>query len=69
MAIHGFATDEGAGVPKLYVQPCRFKKTNPDFQPEQLSKIGFVFDKTKNGTILIGNIGIQNEDVAVNSSP
>lgn len=45
------------------------KKTNPNFQPEQLSNISFVFDKTQKGTVLIGNIGIQNEDVAVTNTP
>lgn len=69
MAFHDFATDEGAGVPKLCVPPCRFKRANPNFQPEQLSKIGFVFDKTKKGTVLIGNIGIQNEYVTGGNTP
>lgn len=45
------------------------KRANPNFQPEQLSKIGFVFDKTKKGTVLIGNIGIQNEYVTGGNTP
>ncbi|OPA76914.1 alpha/beta hydrolase [Paenibacillus selenitireducens] len=37
-----------------------FKKANPEFQPEQLMKINFVFDRTEKGTVLIRDIGIRN---------
>ncbi|MGI2297871.1 MFS transporter [Paenibacillus sp. GXUN7292] len=43
-------------------QLIEFKKNNPDFQPEQLSKFSFVFDKTNEGTILIRDIGIRNNN-------
>lgn len=36
------------------------KKINPNFAPEQLSKISFVFDQTETGTILVRDIGIRN---------
>ncbi len=36
-----------------------FKKINPSFQPEQLQKIVFAFDKTDQGTVLIRDIGIR----------
>lgn len=35
------------------------KKANPNFNPEQLIKFSFVFDKTKKGSILITDIGIR----------
>lgn len=37
------------------------KKANPDFQPEQISKVSFVFDQTEKGTVLIRDIGIRND--------
>jgi hypothetical protein len=45
------------------------KKTNPNFHPGQLRKISFVFDKTKKGTVLISNIGIQNESGTDGNTP
>jgi len=41
-----------------------FQKANPKFQPEQLSGISFVFDKTEKGTVLIRDIGIRGEAAA-----
>lgn len=38
------------------------KKVNPNFLPEQMSKISFVFDKTEKGTVLIRDIGIRNDE-------
>lgn len=37
-----------------------FKKANPKFLPEQISKIKFVFDRTEKGTVFIRDIGIRN---------
>ncbi|MFD1177814.1 MFS transporter [Paenibacillus puldeungensis] len=37
-----------------------FQKANPKFQPERLSGIGFIFDKTDKGVVLIRDIGIHN---------
>lgn len=39
-----------------------FQKVNPNFHPDQLSNISFVFDRTKKGTVLISDIGIRNEE-------
>ncbi|WP_044639920.1 alpha/beta hydrolase [Risungbinella massiliensis] len=41
-----------------------FQKVNPNFDPDQLSNISFVFDRSKKGTVLINDIGIRNKDVA-----
>lgn len=36
-----------------------FKKMNPDFNPEQLTKIRLQFNLTKRGTILLNDVGIR----------
>lgn len=36
------------------------RAANPNFQPERLSKISFVFDQTSRGAVLIRDIGIRN---------
>lgn len=36
-----------------------FKQVNPSFQPEQLSRIGFIFDKTDQGSVYLRDIGIR----------
>lgn len=38
-----------------------FKEVNPQFDPLKLEKIHFQFDLTKQGKVLINNIGIRNE--------
>lgn len=38
-----------------------FQKANPKFQPERLSGINFIFDKTDKGVVLIRDIGIRSE--------
>ncbi|MGE7953487.1 chlorophyllase/cutinase-like alpha/beta fold protein [Lysinibacillus xylanilyticus] len=40
-----------------------FKEVNPQFDPLKLNKIHFQFDITKQGTILMNNIGIRNENI------
>lgn len=35
-----------------------FKQINPKFNPNELAKIGFIFNKTKEGTVLLDDIGI-----------
>lgn len=44
-----------------------FQKANPKFQPERLSEISFIFDKTEKGTVLIRDIGIRSESAANDS--
>ncbi|MFD0712692.1 alpha/beta hydrolase family protein [Paenibacillus sp. GCM10027626] len=36
-----------------------FKQQNAKFNPQQLSKVSFVFDKTAKGTVLLNDIGIR----------
>jgi len=36
-----------------------FERANPKFQPEQLNKISFIFDRTEKGTVLIRDIGVR----------
>ncbi|WP_152394420.1 MFS transporter [Paenibacillus guangzhouensis] len=36
------------------------KKVNPNFQPELLTSIRFLFDRTERGTVLIRDIGLRN---------
>jgi len=36
-----------------------FKKANANFNPEQLAKISFQFDKTERGTVLLNDVGIR----------
>ncbi|MCE5172716.1 MFS transporter [Paenibacillus profundus] len=36
-----------------------FKQVNPRFNPQQVRTVGFEFDKTEKGTVLINNIGIR----------
>ncbi|GAA0382890.1 MFS transporter [Paenibacillus motobuensis] len=38
-----------------------FKQVNPAFQPEQLSQISFIFDKTDQGSVYLNDIGIRND--------
>ncbi|WP_223555541.1 poly(ethylene terephthalate) hydrolase family protein [Lysinibacillus sphaericus] len=40
-----------------------FKEVNPQFDSLKLNKIHFQFDITKQGTILMNNIGIRNENI------
>jgi len=40
-------------------QMTELKQSNPQFEPTQLRKISFVFDQTKEGTVLIRDIGIR----------
>jgi len=40
-----------------------FKEVNPQFDPLKLNKIHFQFNLTKQGTILMNNIGIRNENI------
>lgn len=43
-----------------------FKQANPAFQPEQLSRISFIFDRTDQGSVYLCDIGIRN-DAAISS--
>lgn len=36
-----------------------FKAANPKFIPDQISKVSFIFDRSKRGTVLIDDIGIK----------
>lgn len=47
-------------------QLADFQQANPAFQPEQLSRISFIFDKTDKGAIYLRDIGIRN-DAAISS--
>ncbi len=40
-----------------------FKTVNPSFQPEQISQISFIFDKTDKGSIYLGDVGIRKDAV------
>lgn len=43
------------------IQLEEFKKVNKQFEPENMTKIKFVFDKSDKGSIYLTNIGIRKE--------